>query len=220
MSTILGSFHIINEKDNINDLLMYSRGIELHSTIGSINDHLLNEYKKLEKNGESLKYYSLTNDMTLDQDNLYLIIKDFLDTSPKYLKNSSLKIESSAQYNLIVNVKDDFYFEYYIGSGMEEEIIRSVFFEFIFNIIKNNKQGSEITITIDTNEVYIENSGVEISSEIRERIFNNGYSGNNSGLGMGLSAIRNFLLLFKIDVECIQPISLTANCCFRIKKKD
>ncbi|MCG3691098.1 ATP-binding protein [Aliarcobacter butzleri] len=211
---------VLEAKDSIEDLIKYSKGIELNSVIGSINEHLIMEYKKLDKLGENSNYYTLNDDFSINSDNLLKLIQDFFIVCPKYL-HSSLKISKNATFSITVNNVNEFDFEYFTGSGVNEEIIQSVFFEFIFNAIKNNKDGSEILITIKSDEVYIENSGECIPLDKRNTIFDKGTTGNkNNGLGMGLSAIKEFLELFSLTVECVNPISLTHQTCFKIYKKE
>jgi hypothetical protein len=207
----------INDNDSIKDLISYSKGIELNSIIGSLNDHTFNSYEILnsKKETDKLKYYTL-NDNLKGNDDLLNIIKNFMEVCPKYLE--SIKIKQTAKYTLNIIDNEEFYFEYYRGSAVNDELINAMWFELIFNAIKYNEFGSRIQIIIEKDCIYVENTGIKI--ENKNEIFDiNNTSKNSKGLSIGLPYIKKCFNSFNIDISCIEPITKSFDCCFKIEKR-
>lgn len=206
----------INSKEDLNNLILYSIGIELVAELGSINEHLIERYKSSPKDDMSkLNCFFFSKELS-NEGKLLTIMKNFAIVSSNYLG-----IEKDAKYNIQTNIKEDFTIEYFDETGVKADTFHSIIFELFFNIIKKNEKGSNILITIDDDSIYIENEGLKVDVEEREKIFKRGYTSNQSvGLGLGLPSIRSFLQLFNCTIECIESINKNYDCCFRIKRED
>lgn len=202
-------------KDRIDSLIKYSRGIELHSMLGSLNKQKLDKYlTQLESSDKNKKIYTLNS-----TSEILTICRDFLSVCSKYIKTNPTLAES-AVYRLDVDEQNEFDITYHDLCGITDEHLESLFFEFIFNIIKQNREGSNILITIKDNEIYIENSGITVELSKRKSIFKYNETSSSYSFGLGLPSIQNTLSLFNIDIECIEPINDGYNCCFKIYNKE
>lgn len=198
-------------KESINSLIEYSRGIELHSILGSLNTQKLEDYKEQSNSGKKNEtIYSVNN-----QSDIFRVCQAFLNRCSKYIKTNP-KISEHAQYQLKLKVIEDFDIRYFDLCGITDDYIDSIFFELIFNIIKQNLSGSKILITINENTIFIENNGMAIEEERREKIFDYDETSSTYSFGLGLATIRQTLLLFNVKIECINPINIEYNCCFKI----
>ncbi len=217
-SFLMDIYKIQNEniddiKYNMYNLIQYSRGIELHSILGSLNIQKLEKYKEESKsNDKNETIYSINS-----QNNIFKICQEFLNGCSQYIKTNP-KISKDAEYQIELNEIKEFDIKYYNLCGINDGHIDSIVFELIFNIVKQNLNGSKILITINENIVFIENSGIEIEEERREKNFNNDETSSAYSFGLGLPTIRQTLSLFNINIECINPINKEYNCCFKIYK--
>lgn len=201
-------------KESINSLIEYSRGIELHSILGSLNTQKLENYEK-EANSvnKNETIYSINN-----RSNIFTICSAFLNGCSKYIKTNP-KILENAAYHLELNEIEEFDIKYHDLCGISDDYFDSMFFELIFNIVKRNPEGSKIFITIDVNKIIIENSGIRIEEDQRETIFNEHVTTTSYSFGLGLPTIRKTLSLFDLKIECIPPVNDGYDCCFKIYKK-
>lgn len=200
-------------KESICSLIEYSRGIELHSILGSLNTQKLENYKEQSNSNnknETIYTINIKND-------IFKICQEFLNGCSKYIKTNP-KISDHAVYKLELNEVEEFDIKYSSLCGITDDHINSILFELIFNIVKQNLSGSRILITINENMIFIENSGMEIKEEQREKIFNYNETSSTYSFGLGLPTIRQTLSLFDIQIECIDPINKEYNCCFKIYK--
>lgn len=206
---------IAHIKENINSLIEYSRGIELHSILGSLNTEKLENYKKEANSANKNEtIYSINN-----KSNIFTICSAFLNGCSKYIKTNP-KILENAAYHLELNEIEEFDIKYHDLCGISDDYFDSIFFELIFNIIKRNPDGSKIFITIDVNKIFIENSGIRIEEDQRETIFNEHETTTSYSFGLGLPTIRKTLSLFDLKIECITPINNGYDCCFKIYKEE
>lgn len=218
-STFLMDIYTINDeqvddiKFNIYKLLHYSRGIELHSILGSLNRQKLEQYKKDSKiPNKNQTLYKVKKDS-----DIFTVSKDFLNVCSNYIRTNPT-LNKDAKYNFEVKEIKEFNIKYYNLCGITKDHINSLIFELIFNIIKQNCSGSNILITINENEVLIENTGVEIDKEKSEEYFKYNKTSSSYSFGLGLPTIRETLSLFNIKIENINPINKEYNCCFRVYK--
>ncbi|WP_417324978.1 ATP-binding protein [Halarcobacter sp.] len=218
-STFLMDIYNIDNK-NIDDikysthkLINYSRGIELHSILGSLNRQKFEQYKKdSNQANKNLTLYKVKKDS-----DIFIISKDFLSVCSDYIRtNPTLK--KDAEYNFEVKEIKEFNIKYYNLCGITKDHINSIIFELVFNIIKQNCSGSDILITINENEVLIENTGVEIDKEKSEEFFKYNETSSLYSFGLGLPTIRETLSLFNIKIENTTPVNKKYNCCFRVYK--
>jgi len=218
-SSFLMDIYKINNKNtddikyNIYNLIRYSRGIELHSILGSLNKQKLEDYttqSKLSNKNDTI--YSIKNDS-----DILNVCEEFLNVCSTYIRTNPT-LSKDAKYTFKLKVIDIFDIKYRNLCGISDEHIDSLFFELIFNIIKQNCSGSDILITINTNEIFIENSGKKIKEEEREEFFKYYEKSSSYGFGLGLPTIKETLSLFNIGIECTNPINQRYDCCFKIYK--
>jgi len=131
------------------------------------------------------------------------------------LQNFSISFKSffpkTPQYEITFDVNDDF--EITLD---DVERFKYIIFELVFNAMKQNKTQTDI-INIDIigidKKLYICNTGHKIPNEKRDEIWKEGYSvkcydqnGKPSGLGMGLSKIKQYFCEFDYDINVIDNI--------------
>jgi len=218
-SSFLMDIYKINNKNiddikyNIYNLIRYSRGIELHSILGSLNKQKLENYttqSKLPNKNDII--YSIQKDS-----DIFNVCEEFLNVCSTYIKTNPT-LSKDAKYTFKLKVIDIFDIKYRNLCGISDDHIDSLFFELIFNIIKQNCSGSNILITINKNEIFIENSGKAIKEEEREEFFKYDETSSSYSFGLGLPTIRQTLSLFNIQIECINPMEQGYDCCFKIYK--
>jgi len=133
-------------------------------------------------------------------------LESFLHAAPYFIQKSSTP---SSQFNLIVQCNKDFKIK-----ANDKNKIEAVFFELIFNAIKQNiwrKQTCNIYIELNQNNIFIKNDGIEIPSGKLEKIFQESVSflssspTTRSGLGLGLPYIRKYLKSISLNIKALEP---------------
>ncbi len=152
-------------------------------------------------------------------------INNFLHSAPflmdKVTENTKFSINIIKNKNFISNIAD-------------EDDIRAIFFELIFNAIKQNKNKNKevfIKIIIEDDIIYIANTGIPINDETHDSLFERRYTVDSSspdrgaGLGLGLYYARKHLESIKLHIDTIRnpkndaPIDLKEyNVIFRIRR--
>ena len=90
-----------------------------------------------------------------------------------------------------------------------EDLLKQVWINLIDNAIKFANKKTELKITINQNEkstlISIDNIGIEISDEQKEKIFNKFYQIDSThkkeGNGIGLSIVKSIVSLHKGEIE-------------------
>lgn len=209
----IGDDNVDDIKYSLHKLIQYSRGIELHSILGSLNKQKLEEYTaQSQRPNKNYTIYSIQKDS-----DILNVCKEFLNVCSIYIKTNPT-LAKGANYTFELNVTDAFDIKYRKLCGISNDHIDSLFFELIFNIVKQNCSGGNILITINENEIFIENSGKTINEEEREKVFKYDETSSNYSFGLGLPTIRETLSLFNIQIECIDPLNEEYDCCFKIYK--
>ncbi len=92
------------------------------------------------------------------------------------------------------------------------ELVCEVFGNLVRNAVRYNKPGGSVTVTLNYDGLKVEDTGVGIAPENKDRIFDRfftvdkSHGGKNGGFGLGLAAVRKICLKYgwKISVESEQ----------------
>jgi two-component system phosphate regulon sensor histidine kinase PhoR len=149
-----------------------------------------------------------------------------LESDKKEDKNvlsiSHVTDEILLSYNILLEnknitlVKDYNDFDVSIASNDLYHLIRNL----IDNAVKYNKANGKIKITISDNTFVIEDTGIGISKEDQERIFERFYrvdkarSKENGGTGLGLSIVKHICINNNIKIEVSS--ALNEGTCFKL----
>jgi len=206
------SYNLKPVEDNIKDMeqFIYNAGHELKTPLAVISSSLqLAKFNKKygEAIDESILELNRINSLIEVLIEFSTIKKEFKNTSfvvndvvkdivKKYQskldeKNIKLKIKETNQSNLVSNQE---HFEILISN-------------LISNAIKYNKDGWEINITIDKKFVEVKDTGIWVSKENLEKIFERFYqenvARNQEGFGIWLSLVKKITDIYgrKIDIN-------------------
>ncbi len=98
-----------------------------------------------------------------------------------------------------------------------QELVCEVFGNLVRNAIRYNKEGGSVTVTLNFDGLKVEDTGIGIAPENKDRIFDRfftvdkSHGGKNGGFGLGLAAVRKICLKYgwKISVESEQGVGST-----------
>lgn len=192
-----GVLRLLNKNlrhDVLNDLNVVSNSLELYKE--SKDEKLLeNAFRSIEKSINLVKRMR----------ELESLVSSGGSLKPYNVRDVVSSIEKD--YDIEVNVKGD-------GIVLADEALSSVVGNVIGNAIKHG-EANKVNVTVDEKdnfcEIRIADNGTGVPDEIKDEIFEEGFTGNGSGSGLGLYIARKTIERYggSIEVENNYPNGTT-----------
>lgn len=168
-----------------------------------LSDHIVSGVKNMDRIISSLLLFAKSPEPSRQQCNINDLLRGILDS------NTDLQLPGT------IHIQCDYCKEEPMAQG-DKELLQQVFLNFIRNAVQAMPDGGDLTLRIEKNRssdnhtyhrhfitTTISDTGVGISSEDRESIFNPFFSTKDKGTGLGLAIAHNIVKAHQgtIDVE-------------------
>jgi signal transduction histidine kinase len=168
-----------------------------------LSDHIVSGVKNMDRIISSLLLFAKSPEPSRQQCNINDLLRDIMKT------NTDLQSPDN------INIECDFCKEEPLAQG-DKELLQQVFLNFIRNAVQAMPEGGNLKLRVEKNKspdnhtyhrhfitTTISDTGVGISSEDRESIFNPFFSTKDKGTGLGLAIAHNIVKAHQgtIDVE-------------------
>ena len=158
-----------------------------------LSDHIVSGVKNMDRIISSLLLFAKSPEPSRQQCNINDLLRDILDS------------KTDLQSPDTIHIQCDYCKEEPMAQG-DRELLQQVFLNFIRNAVQAMPDGGNLTLRIEKNKssdnhtyhrhfitTTISDTGVGISSEDRESIFNPFFSTKDKGTGLGLAIAHNIV---------------------------
>ncbi|MDD3646261.1 MAG: HAMP domain-containing sensor histidine kinase [Candidatus Gracilibacteria bacterium] len=198
-------------EQNLKDMqdFIHNAGHELKTPISVIisNLQLLHELKKYDKN--------LTKESIDEIKRLNKLIDGLVELSDINITSKKQDLNLEEEINAIIKdynkeiEKKEIDVGFNVKSNFKLSANREYFYIFFGNLLANavkyNKKGGNIKVELNKNKLIIEDSGIGIKDEDKEKIWDRFYqadkSRNSKGFGIGLSLVQNIAKMYKWTIK-------------------